>query len=376
MRRGRRGSFQLHGIGSRQLVLEGPVAFDDGGALWDALRPALAQLEPGTQATLDLSRVPRADGGSMALLVFLRAEASTRGVQLELAGANPQVRQILELYHGDAPPSLPEHMQPEDVLSQVGRETLATVAEVRKVFEFVGQSALELGSVVTAPRTGRWRDLLPLVERVGVNALPVVLLINFLMGLVMAFQGAVQLRQFGAGVFIADLVSLATTRELGPLMTAIILAGRSGAAFAAELGTMTVSEEMDALRTLGFSPWRFLVLPRLLALTLVMPILTLVADAISIAGGIWVASVTLGVGPGAWFSEMRARMGPWDIFSGLLKGTVFAIAIALIACQQGFATSGGAEGVGRRTTSAVVYSLFAIILLDAGFTILFQAFDL
>jgi phospholipid/cholesterol/gamma-HCH transport system permease protein len=376
MRRSKKGSFQLHGIGSPQLVLEGPVAFDDGGALWNALRPALGQLQPGAQASLDLSRVPRADGGSMALLVFLRAEAAARGVQLELAGANPEVRQILELYRGDAPPSLPEHKRPQGMLSQLGRETLATVAEVRKVFDFVGRSTLELRGLVSAPRTGRWKDLLPLVERVGVDALPLVLVINFLMGLVMAFQSAQPLQQFGASTFVANLVSLATTRELGPLMTAIILAGRSGAAFAAELGTMTVSEEMDALRTLGFSPWRFLVLPRLLALTLVMPVLTLVADAASIAGGIWVASVTLGVGPGVWFSEMRQWMGLWDVFSGLLKATVFAVAIAVIACQQGFATSGGAEGVGRRTTSAVVYSLFAIILLDAGFAVLFKVFGL
>jgi phospholipid/cholesterol/gamma-HCH transport system permease protein len=376
MRRREKGSFQLHGIGSPQLVLEGPVAFDDGGALWDALRPALAQLQPGAQASLDLSRVPRADGGSMALLVYLRAEAAARGVQLELAGANPEVRQILELYRGDAPPSLPEHKRPEGILSQLGRETLATVGEVRKVFDFVGRSTLEVRGLVSAPRTGRWKDLLPLVEKVGVDALPLVLVINFLMGLVMAFQSAQPLQQFGANIFVANLVSLTTTRELGPLMTAIILAGRSGAAFAAELGTMTVSEEMDALRTLGFSPWRFLVLPRLLALTLVMPVLALVADAASIAGGIWVASVTLGVGPSAWFSEMRRAMGLWDVFSGLLKGTVFAVAIAVIACQQGFATSGGAAGVGRRTTLAVVYSLFAIILLDAGFAVLFKVFGL
>src|ERR1700737_4434460 len=327
----RRGSFQLHGIGSPQLALEGPVAFGDGGALWDALRPALAQLQPGAQATLDLSRVPRADGGSMALLVFLRAEASARGVHLELAGASPEGQEILALYRGDAPPSLPEHERPERMLAQVGRETLATVTEVRKMFDFVGRSALEVGGMVSAPRTGRWKDLLPLVEKVGVNALPIVLLINFLMGLVMAFQSAVPLQQFGAGVFVADLVSLATTRELGPLMTAIILAGRSGAAFTAELGTMTVSEEMDSLRTLGFSPWRFLVLPRLLALPLVMPILTLVADAMSIAGGIWVASVTLGVGLRLWFSEMPRWMGLWDVFSGLLKGPVFAVALAVIA---------------------------------------------
>jgi phospholipid/cholesterol/gamma-HCH transport system permease protein len=141
------------------------------------------------------------------------------------------------------------------MLSQVGRETLATVAEVRKMFDFVGRSALEVRDLVGAPRTGRWKDLPPLVEKVGVNALPIVVLINFLMGLVMAFQSAKPLQQFGAGIWVADLVSLSTTRELGPLMTAIILAGRSGAAFAAELGTMTVSEEMDALRTLA-SGWR------------------------------------------------------------------------------------------------------------------------
>src|SRR5260370_4117236 len=123
----RRGSFQLHGTGSPHLVLEGPVALGDGVALWDALRSALAQLQPGAQATLDLSRVPRADGGSMALLVFLRAEASTRGVQLELAGANPEVQQILALYHGDPPPTLPEHQRPEGMPSQVGRESLGTV---------------------------------------------------------------------------------------------------------------------------------------------------------------------------------------------------------------------------------------------------------
>jgi phospholipid/cholesterol/gamma-HCH transport system permease protein len=192
----------------------------------------------------------------------------------------------------------------------------------------------------------------------------------------MAYQSAVQLKQFGANIFVADLVGLAMVRELGPLMTAIIVAGRSGAAFAAELGTMKVSEEIDALRTLGLVPLRYLVLPRVLGLTLVGPVLTLLADAIGIAGGVLVGVTQLDVTPAAFMAQLGQVMAPWDILSGLLKSVVFSGAIAVIACQQGLSTSGGAEGVGRRTTAAVVSILFALILLDAVFTVLFGALGL
>jgi phospholipid/cholesterol/gamma-HCH transport system permease protein len=192
----------------------------------------------------------------------------------------------------------------------------------------------------------------------------------------MAFQGAVQLKQFGANLFVADLVGLSVVRELGPLMTAIIVCGRSGAAFAAELGSMKVAEEIDALRTMGFGPIRYLVLPRTVALMLVLPMLTLVADLVAISGGLVVGVLSLDLTVSAYLGETQKALGVWDVFSGVLKSVVYALAIALISCQQGFAASGGAEGVGRRTTSSVVSILCCLILIDAGFTALFYVFGL
>ncbi len=199
-------------------------------------------------------------------------------------------------------------------------------------------------------------------------------LINFLIGFVMGFQSAVQLKQFGANIYVADLVGLSITRELGPLMTAIIVCGRSGAAFAAELGTMKVSEEIDALRTMGFGPLRFLVVPRILALFLAMPILVMLGDLVGIAGGLLVGVTSLDLTIMGYLNETQNSLHMWDVFQGVIKSGVFAVAIGIISCQQGLATTGGAEGVGRRTTAAVVSSLFALILIDAGFTVLFHAF--
>ena len=217
---------------------------------------------------------------------------------------------------------------------------------------------------------------MPLMERTGANALPIVALINFLVGLVMAFQSAGQLKRFGASMFLADLIGISMTRELGPLMTAIVVCGRSGAAFAAELGSMKVNEEIDALRTMGFGPTRFLVFPRVIALMLVMPMLVLVADLVGTAGGMLVASASLDITASAYLHEIQRSVKLWDVTSGLMKSVLFGLAIALVSCQQGLATSGGAEGVGRRTTSAVVTTLFALILIDAAYVLFFRAFDL
>jgi phospholipid/cholesterol/gamma-HCH transport system permease protein len=226
------------------------------------------------------------------------------------------------------------------------------------------------------PKTANAKEVPRLIEAHGADAVPIVVLINFLVGFVMAFQGAVQLKQFGANLFVADLVGLSTTRELGPLMTAIIVAGRSGASIAAELGTMKVSEELDALRTLGFGPVRYLVLPRAAALLVALPILTLLADLVAILGGAVVGAVTLDLPLSAYLIETQKAVSLWSVGQGLVKSEVFALAIALIACQQGFATSGGAEGVGKRTTSSVVTILFTLILVDAAFTVFFHYFNL
>jgi phospholipid/cholesterol/gamma-HCH transport system permease protein len=175
---------------------------------------------------------------------------------------------------------------------------------------------------------------------------------------------------------VADLVGIGMTRQLGPLMTAIIVCGRSGAAYTTELGSMQVDQEIDALRTLGLEPYRWLVIPRLLSLLLALPVLTLLADIIGMGGGLVVAVTSLGLTPRGYFNEMRSTLTAWDVESGLVLSVAFAIAIGLIACEQGFAASGGPQGVGRRTTSAVVTSLFAIVVLDACITVLYRAYGL
>src|SRR6202034_1771362 len=266
--------------------------------------------------------------------------------------------------------------KPEGMLAQIGRATLEILLEGKRVLGFFGDTVLAGLGLLKEPMTGNWKEIIPTVERSGVDAVPIVILINFLVGFVMAYQGANQLKQFGANIYVADLVGLSVTRELGPLMTAIILCGRSGAAFAAELGSMRVSEEIDALRTMGFGAVRYLVLPRALALMLVLPVLTLLGDLVGMLGGVLVGMTSLGLTFGGYLSETHKALHSWDVFSGVIKSVVFGLAIAVIACQQGFATTGGAECVGRRTTASVVSILFTLILLDAGFTMFFHAFNL
>jgi phospholipid/cholesterol/gamma-HCH transport system permease protein len=358
------------GAGVTEVRLEGKFAFVDGAVFWQEIHSGLA-LSPHETVHFDMSRVEAIDGGAMALLVQTKWDLQTRGFRCDFVGGTGTVQKILQLYQGDAKPNPRPKLKPVSTLAQIGQSTYEALLEVRLVLAFLGDMVLALVGVVRRPRTGNWHEVAPLMNRTGADAVPIVVLINFLLGLVMAFQSAVQLKQFGANIYVADLVGLSISRELGPLMTAIILCGRSGAAFAAELGTMKVSEEVDALRTMGFGPTRFLVFPRMLALFLVMPILTLIADFVGMSGGLLVGIWSLDLTATAYLNETVKAMRVWDVMQGLVKCGIFGLAIGLIACQQGLATSGGAEGVGRRTTSSVVIGLFAIILIDAGFTLLF-----
>jgi phospholipid/cholesterol/gamma-HCH transport system permease protein len=258
----------------------------------------------------------------------------------------------------------------------VGLVTQQVTDHLSGMLSFLGDVVAEGLASLRDPRSIHWRDLQRLIVRTGFDALPIVVLINFLVGLVTGFQAAVQLRQFGADIYVADLVGLSVTRELAPLMTAILVAGRSGAAYAAELGTMQVSEEVDALRTLGLDRYRFLVFPRVLALVLVVPVLTLIGDAVGILGGLFVAITGLDLTAAAYMIETQQTIDLADVFGGVLKAFVFGAAIALVACQRGLAARGGAEGVGLSTTSAVVMTLFFLIVIDAGFTVLYHVFDI
>jgi phospholipid/cholesterol/gamma-HCH transport system permease protein len=358
-----------------EVRLQGVLAFANASDLWSTLRSRLSPTMR-EEVRFDLSGVESIDAGATALLVQAKWDLQTAGVRCQFVGGTGTVQAVLALHEGDAAPTPRPRHPAGGVLAQIGDATVAAVRELQLALAFTGDMVLELGGVLRRPRTGNWRDIAPIMNRTGADAVPIVVLINFLIGFAMAFQSAVQLKQFGANIFVANLVGLAITRELGPLMTAIIVSGRSGAAFAAELGTMKVSEEIDALRTMGFGPLRFLVFPRLLALLLVIPVLTLFADLVGIGGGLLVGVLQLDLTITAYINQTVRAVGVWDVFQGVIKSGVFGLAIGLISCHQGLATSGGAEGVGRRTTAAVVTSLLAIIVIDAGFTMLFSVLDL
>jgi phospholipid/cholesterol/gamma-HCH transport system permease protein len=353
--------------------IRGSVALPEAAALWARVQPIASRVSsPGT-LHFDMSQVEAIDGTAVALLSHLRAELQQRGVRSEFMGASQRVQDVIHLYRGDVRVGRPKRRKAQGTLDQIGAATMASLREVQHALAFRGDLLIASWRVVRAPRSLNWREIAPTIERVGADAVPIIMLINFLVGLVMALQSATQLRRFGADIFIADLIGISMARELGPLMTAIVVCGRSGAALAAELGTMKVSEEIDALRAMGFGPMRFLVLPRTMAMIVVMPLLTLVADIVGVLGGLVIAMLSLDLTPAAYFTQMAKSVKLWDFYSGVIKSALFGLTIALIACQQGLATTGGAEGVGRRTTSAVVTTLFMLIVVDAIFTAFFRA---
>jgi phospholipid/cholesterol/gamma-HCH transport system permease protein len=354
--------------------LAGDLRMHDAAAIWKDLRKETKDVASGT-VQFDLRSVQAADGGVMALLVELRTELATRGVKAELVGANPRVETIVNLYSGHDGVAKKKKRKPEGTVAQVGRGVVGVVQEAKGILDFFGSMVLAGFLLIRHPRAGHWKEVAPLMEKTGADAVPIVILINFLVGFVMAFQSAKQLKMFGANIYVADLVGISLTRELAPLMTAIIVCGRSGAAFAAEIGSMKVNEEVDALRTLGLTPFGWLVVPRIVALMLVMPFLTLLADFIGITGGLMVGITDLDLTTQGYLIETLKAVHGMDVLSGLVKSMVFSVAIALIACQQGFAASGGAEGVGKRTTSTVVTSLFALVMIDALFTVIFRVFN-
>lgn len=358
------------------LTFPGKLTLAEAPSLWSRVRADTDKLGHGDSVEFDVSQSESIDGGTMALLVHLRGELAARGVKAEFIGASQAIQDLVHLYQGDVDATPRTKRVPESILASIGRATIQFFLDIQGILGFFGSSVLAFVGLLKKPKTGNWKAVLETMERSGANAVPIVVLINFLVGFVMGFQGATQLKQFGANIYVADLVGLSVTRELGPLMTAIILCGRSGAAFAAELGSMSVSEELDALRTMGFGPIRYLVLPRTFALMLILPLLTLLGDLVGMLGGLFVGVTSLGLTIGGYITETRKAVTMWDVFSGCIKSVVFAMAISLISCQQGFATTGGAEGVGRRTTASVVSILFALIVIDAGFTIFFHAFNL
>ena len=256
---------------------------------------------------------------------------------------------------------------------EVGENITNILLDLRNFIEFFGIIIIKFLALPFRFKKVRWSDLPDIFTKNGVMAVPITVLIVFLIGLISGYQGALQLKQFGADIFIADLVGISITRELSPLMVAILVAGRSGSSFAAQIGTMKVSEEIDALTTLGFDKYDYLVLPRVLAITFAMPILVLICNLVGVIGGLVAAITTLEITLSGYINQLQAALSLGDIFSGLIKSIIFGFLISLVGCYKGLSASGGAESVGKITTGSVVISVFLIIFVDALFTFLLSA---
>ena len=243
-------------------------------------------------------------------------------------------------------------------------------------FHFIGETFASLLGSVIHPKRIRWRPILFNIRSAGLDALPIVGLMSFLLGIVVAYQGAGQLRQYGANIFVADLVGLSMLREFAPLITAIIVAGRSGSAYAAQIGTMVVTEEIDAMRTIGISPQEMLVLPKLVALIMALPLLTVFADVMGVFGGMLMARSQLDVEFVEFLDRFVKAVSPTAFMLGIGKAPLFAAIIVMIGCYQGFKTKGGADSVGRQTTRSVVQSIFLVIVADALFSIVFSMLNI
>jgi phospholipid/cholesterol/gamma-HCH transport system permease protein len=262
------------------------------------------------------------------------------------------------------------------LLVEVGLSTRGAMEQGRDLLQFVGETSIALVRLVFGRGAIRWNDYITEMQKCGAMALPIVSLISFLVGITLAYSGAIVLRRFGGDIWVADFIGVAMTREMGAMMAGIVLAGRTGAAYAAEIGSMKANEEIDALTILGISPVRFLVLPRVIALGLMMPLLALYANCLGILGGMAVAYTTLDIPPAAYWVEMLTIVDLPDVTVGIIKSVVFGLIVGLSGCRRGLQADSNASGVGRAATSAVVTAILFIIVADAIFAVLFHAVGL
>ncbi len=313
------------------------------------------------------------DSTLLTFLLNLVRLGERRGFSVDDAGLPAGARRLLSLATAVPESSAtPPATDPPGWLERLGGRIVEAIEEARNMTTFVGEVALATGRLCRGKARFRVSDLALTIQECGAQALPIVTLISFLVGLILAFIAAIQLRQFGAQIYVADLVGLGMAREMGAMMTGIIMAGRTGAAFAAQLGTMTVNEEIDALSTFGIPPIDFLVIPRMLALILMMPLLVLYADLMGILGGLTVGVTILDLNLAEYLEETRLALSIPDFVTGLVKGAVYGVAIAVAGCMRGMQSGRSAAAVGDATTSAVVTSIVLIVLASASLTILYD----
>ncbi|WP_299610386.1 MlaE family lipid ABC transporter permease subunit [uncultured Tateyamaria sp.] len=328
---------------------------------------------------IDLSDIEALDTGGAWLVADLVARLEAKGVEVEYSKASAAHLQLIDVVAAARPTEKGIEDPARGLLpwlSRLGEKTAGVGASILSLMSFMGETLTVL--VRTAVRPARWRPaaLVTQMEEVGFNGIPIVVLMSFLIGVVLAFQGASQLRQFGAEIFVVDLIAISILRELGILLTAIIVAGRSGSAFTASIGSMKVREELDAMRTLGLDPMEVLVVPRVTALVIMLPILGFIANIAGLFGGALMSWVELGVSPGQFITRLQENTDVWHLGIGMIKAPIFAAIIGTVACWQAMQVRSSADSVGRHTTTSVVQSIFLVIAVDALFSVFFAELGL
>ncbi|MBS1261445.1 MAG: putative phospholipid ABC transporter permease protein MlaE [Calditrichaeota bacterium] len=351
------------------LPIDQPVTVDNAERVFAELTRAVSGSSEDVE--IDLANLAEFDTAGLAVFHRLHRALGAENRSLTFRNAGERVRQFLAL----AAFQEPEREQParrQSEFERIGNVALENFADAVALLGYIGRVTRAMLWGITHPRAVRWSHVALHVQETGANALPIVALLSVLVGLVIAFSSAIQLAQFGANIYIADLIGIGVTREIGPLLAAILLTARSGSAFAAEIGTQKISDEIDALAVMGLKPVPYLVIPRIVATMITLPLLTLFADFFGIAGGMLIGSASLDVTPTMFLARLAETLDVWDVFSGVFKSFFFAILIAGVGCYRGMETSGGAIGVGRSTTIAVVSGIFLLVIADSVFVILFQ----
>jgi len=355
--------------------LSGRLDLHSIGPVWQTARAALARFARDP-VVIDAARVTYCDGSGIAMLVDLLRQQRPVGATVTVKHLQPQYQTLLAQFD---PAEFRErhhrHPTPRPLAERLGRAAMQLLRDLYAAVAFIGEAAAGVARTIAHPGQVRWGDTLLVAQRIGAEGLPIVSLVGFLIGVIVAFQSAVALRNFGAEILVADLLGIGLIRELGALITAILLAGRTGAAFAAEIGTMKVNEEIDALTTMGLDPVRFLVVPRLLAAVTMTPLLTLYAILIGLVGG---GLVLLGFDiPFALYrKELFSFVTLTDFLGGMAKTFVFGVIVACTGCLRGLQTRSGAAAVGLSATSAVVTAIVLIVVADGIFALVYYYLDI
>ncbi len=359
--------------GRRVLAVTGRLDATTIPELWETVRRSAAET-PQRTIVVDAAGVDYCDGAGVALFVELLRHS--RAEKIEIANLKPGIEVLLRQFD---PKRLEHDLDPEPprrpIVEEIGAAAFGVWRDIRRQVEFVGETTSALLHAAGHRATVRWRDVWRICERAGADALPIVALISFLLGLILAFQSAVPMKRFGAEIFVADLIGLSILRELGPLMTAILLAGRSGAAFAAEIGTMKVNQEVDAMTTMGLNPVRFLVTPRIIATMLMTPLLVLFSDLIGVLGGA-LTMQSFSIPFVTFLKEVDSAVTTTDFLAGFVKSFVFAILVAGIGCMRGLETAAGASAVGDSATRAVVSGIILLVIVDGLFAVAYYLLDI